>query len=139
MVKTSYGDGEIRLFHSQFDRNLHNDGNGNHTPVVKSQGHGIEVAFRNFETKYCDVGLYGNYHEFESNAADGEFTWGNVREVKGWTVGLSCNNFKNVSNLNFGLEYGKLSTSNQNGVELNNESLVNVTLSYKFGAKKKRK
>lgn len=138
MVKTSKGEGEIRVFHSQFDRNLTNDGNGNHTPVVTSQGHGLEVAFRNFETKYCDAGIYGNYHEFESNAADGEFTWGEVRQVKGWTVGLSCNNFKKVKNLNFGIEYGQMDTFNQNGEEINNEKLVNVVFSYKFGTRKRK-
>ena len=105
MVKTSRGEGEIRVFHSMYDRNPINDGNGNKAEAIRSQGHGIEVAFRDFETRYCDVGAYGNYHEFESTGVDGEFTWGNVRQVKGWTVGLSCNNFKKVSNLNMGIEY----------------------------------
>lgn len=137
MVKTAHGEGEVRIFHSMYDRNLVNDGNGNHTPAVNSQAYGLEVAFRNFKTKYCDVDTYVNYHEFESNGTDGEFTWGQVRSLKGWTVGMSCNNFKNVSNLNFGIEYGRLNTIDANGEELHNGQLVNLVFSYKLGAGKK--
>lgn len=142
MVKTSKGEGEVRVFKAQYDRNPINDGNGNHVPVITSKAQGVEVAFRGFETRFCDFDVYGNAHYFEANdnGPDGEFIWKkDVKAINGWTAGISCQNIKNVSNLNIGVEYGELNTLDKNGEYLQQEKIVSLVFSYKMGTANRKK
>lgn len=141
VLKTSKGQGEVRVFKSSFNRNAANDGSGRHGKQVGSNGQGVELAIRGIETKRCDWELYGNKHQFESeNGADNEFTWGNVKTVDGWTVGASCKNFKKVPNLDIGFEYGYVDAYDAEGKETNQfgGQQFGLVLSYKMGLKKKK-
>ncbi|WP_408097066.1 hypothetical protein ACJVC5_18690 [Peredibacter sp. HCB2-198] len=140
LLKTGKGDAEIRVFQSTFVRNQINNGNGRHAPQVESGAYGVEVAFRGFETKSCDWEVYGNKHYFETNdlGPDGEFTWGDVRSVDGWTAGISCMNFKRISNLNIGAEYGMVNKYNEKE-ELTAGRQFSLVFNYKWGTKNMKK
>lgn len=141
LLKTKKGEGEVRVFKSNYVRNPIGDGSGNHVDHVYSDAHGVEVAFRGFETKSCDWELYGNKHYFKngSDKADGEFTWGNTRVVEGWTVGASCKNFRNVNNLDFGVEYGEVNTYDAQNKPISESGMqIGLVVSYKIGGKKKK-
>lgn len=141
MVKTKFGDGEIRVFSANYARNPIGNGSGGHVPLVNSKAKGVEFAVRNIDARFCDVDLYGNVHEFESNdkGPDGEFTWGNTHSVKGWTGGVSCRNFAKVDNLSAGVEYGRAQTYDSNNNKLQDEKIVNIVFKYKLGTQKKTK
>lgn len=141
LLKTKKGEGEVRVFKSNYVRNPIGDGSGNHVEHVYSDAYGVEVAFRGFETKSCDWELYGNKHYFKngSDKADGEFTWGNTRVVEGWTVGASCKNFRNVNNLDFGVEYGEVNTYDAQNKPVSESGMqIGLVVSYKIGGKKKK-
>lgn len=133
MVKTKLGEGEVRVFKSSFNRNPIGDGSGGHVPLIASKGQGVELAWRGMDLKYCDMDLYGNAHSFESNGEDGEFTWGDVRSVQGWTAGVSCTNFRNIKNLNAGVEYGSVKTFDSNRKMLGDEKIISLVFRYKIG------
>lgn len=142
VMKTSKGEGEIRVFKSNFTRNPYKDGNGRHTNLVNSEAYGAEVAFRGFETKGCDWELYGNKHYFEAdaNGPDGEFTWNKQRKVEGWTVGLSCKNFRKIESLDIGFEYGEVNTYDANDKKLAESGMqFGLVFNYKMGLSKIKK
>ena len=53
---------EIRVFDGIYQRNIADDGNGKHTPAVKSQTRGIELAITGFSSKNCDYEMYLNLY-----------------------------------------------------------------------------
>lgn len=142
LLKTKKGEGEVRVFKSNYVRNPIGDGSGNHIDPVVSSAHGVEVAFRGIETKNCDWELYGNKHYFNNSSekVDGEFTWGNTRTIEGWTVGASCKNFRNVNNLDFGVEYGEVNTFDAQDKAISKSGMqIGLVVSYKLGMPKKKK
>lgn len=142
VMKTKKGEGEVRVFKSNYIRNPIGNGDGNHVDPVVSNAQGLEVAFRGFETRNCDWELYGNKHTFTngSDKADGEFTWGNTRTIDGWTVGASCKNFRDVNNLDVGVEYGKVNTWDADNKAISQSGMqVGLVVSYKIGGKKKKR
>lgn len=142
LVKTEKGNGEVRIFQSNYVRNPQGDGSGKHVTLVNSKATGLEVAFRDINTRYCDLDLYGNIHTFKSDSdkPDGEFTWNNVKQVDGWVVGSNCRNVNNIKNLDIGLEYGKNYAYDANGkpLDANTGLQFGLVLSYKIGGKIKK-
>ncbi|WP_374029745.1 hypothetical protein [Bdellovibrio bacteriovorus] len=143
MFTSKYGEAEVRVFRSEFNRNKVNDGNGRHGDQVKSDAHGVEVAYRGLETTLCSWDFYVNKHLFENNGkfADGEFTFENVRGVDGWAVGTNCRNLLGIRNLEVGVEYGQTNLKHADGkkASLNypeTATQFNLTFRYRFGLSK---
>lgn len=142
VAKTPYGDGEVRVFQSQFVRNPIGDGSGKHTTLVNSNAKGVEMAVRNIPAGFCDVDLYGNIHSFQSEGdkPDGEFTWDKMNKVEGWVLGTSCKNISRIKNLNVGVEFGRNYVYDKQGKLLGENSGLQfgLVMSYKIGGKVKK-
>ncbi|MBO9665584.1 MAG: hypothetical protein J7501_02075 [Bdellovibrio sp.] len=140
MFTSKKGQAEIRVFRSEFVRNPEGNGDGTHTKLVNSHATGVEVAYRGLETQACSWDFYYNQHVFDSEGNDGEFTNGNVRGLKGWTLGTACRNLLGVKNLSVGLEYGEATPKYKLGVKPTTMAFggkqFNLTFSYKFGLKR---
>ncbi|WP_295900670.1 hypothetical protein [uncultured Bdellovibrio sp.] len=143
MFTSKYGQAEVRVFRSDFNRNKAGNGDGRHGPQVESSAQGVEVAYRGLESRLCTWDFYLNKHIFENNSQypDGEFTYDNVRGVKGWTAGTSCRNFWGVDNLDVGFEYGNVELKSAPGTKLSGaypltSNLFNLTFTYRFGLHK---
>lgn len=134
---------EVRVFDGKYDRNIINDGNGKHSPAVKSDTSGIELAFSGFHSKNCDYEVYYNLHQFhnKSDFPDGEFTFGDIRSVRGWNLGQKCKNWLQVKNFDLGVEVGRITLDNPKSVgaqsstkkhDENKGYQFNLNFSYKF-------
>ncbi|WP_413580973.1 hypothetical protein [Bdellovibrio sp. HCB288] len=140
MFTSSKGQAEVRVFRSQYVRNPEGNGDGTHTKLVNSNATGAEIAYRGLETDTCTWDFYYNQHVFDSESNDGEFTSGNVRGLKGWTLGSACRNLLGVKNLTVGVEYGEVTPKYKSGTKATTMAFggkqFNLTFSYKFGLKR---
>lgn len=133
---------EVRVFQAQYARNKKDDGDGRHSEAVESEASGVEVAVRKVGTFFCnETDFYGNYHQFESEGEDGEFTFGEMRELKGYMAGVRCQNMAGVEGLSMGFEGGELKIDNHKGnnagtwARMNGKTpglQFNLNVTYKF-------